>query len=166
MKYQEMKIPVSLQGSAYLAVLTDRVICGIWQRDLQFECQEGPADLGENLLELRVFNAEEEFRAWRQYKGEEFRTRYINDRDNSLPFFDEVHVLDQNENLTEEKENGYVRFVTTGGGTYILPGDRTVCRVKVRTYLRGTDESNGIEIPYDWRIVAFGGKELQKKEAV
>lgn len=164
MKYQEIMIPVSLKGSAYMAVLTDQVLCGIWQGDLQFECQEGQANLEDKLLELRVFSEQEEFRVWRQYRGEEFRTRYINDSENRMPFMDEVHMLDQNSTLTKDQGNGYTRFVTTGGGVYYLPGGNSTCRVKVRTYFSESEETNGIQIPKDWRIVAFGDRNLQNAQ--
>ena len=166
MKFTEFSIPDSLTGSAFIAVLTDQVICGIYKGRGLFETMNGPIqDMDEKLLELRIFNDQEEFRAFRPYRDMDFKCRYINDRDETKPYFDEVHYLDQDSNKTKPAAEGYTSFVTTGGGTYILPGDAGIRKVMVRTYLEESEETNGIQIPGDWRIIGFAKDSIPGEEA-
>ena len=172
MRYQDIRIPESLAGAGYLAVMSDRVVCGIYQGGMRFQYydpgQSATAqleDLEEKLLELRVFSQQEEFRAVRPYRGMEFKVRHIDDTLDLPPHFDEVHYLDQDRNRTKKLSGDYTAFTATGGGQYILPGDEHTCRVQVRTYLTESPESNGIQLPGDWRIVAFGSDDPAAKGA-
>ena len=168
MNFHEMNIPVSLKGCPFIAILTDSIVCGTYAGDGKFTGCDGTIDkIEQNLLEIRIFNDDEEFRGFRSYKGMEFQTRLIRDNEiQDAKTFDEIHYLDQNSGLTKPLSNGYTKFVTTGGGTYVLPVNASVRKVKVRNYLKAGKDSNGLLAPYDWRIVAFMEEETGRKEGI
>ena len=143
------QIPPELKQSSamYIAVLTDTFLCG--------RCDESACAALDfsKLLEIRVFDESAEYRAYRDYAAGSFYARVLSD-DCGLKAFEEIHLLDQDKTKTQTLPNGKTRFYTMSGGFYDLPVGADTNRVKVRTYLRPSQE-NGIEVQADWRIVGF-----------
>lgn len=112
----------------------------------------------EKLLELRAFDENGEFRAYRDLLRKPFKFREIN-ADNEDQFdgsFEESQYLDIDTTREFEDET---QKQATGGGQYHLPNDaKNMTMLKVRYYYRFTDE--GIAQKCDWRLVAFTDKEL------
>ena len=112
----------------------------------------------EKLLELRAFDENGEFRAYRDLLRKTFKFREIN-ADNEDQFdgsFEESQYLDIDTTREFEDET---QKQATGGGQYHLPNDaKNMTMLKVRYYYRFTDE--GIAQKCDWRLVAFTDKEL------
>lgn len=112
----------------------------------------------EKLLELRAFDKNGEFRAYRDLLRKPFKFRVIN-ADNVDQFdgsFEESQYLDIDTTREFEDET---QKQATGGGQYHLPNDaKNMTMLKVRYYYRFTDE--GIAQKCDWRLVAFTDKEL------
>lgn len=128
------------------AVCTDRYCVETLSELLQ------TGNLIDRLLELRVFNEMGELLVCRDYLGEPFWTRVIEDgEDNPYAFFEETHYLDLDGEPEIKNSRAYCR--TMGGGSYVLPFSEKKDRVKVRTYL--AEAENGTEYAVDWRIVAF-----------
>ncbi len=115
-----------------------------------------------HLVELRIFTADMEFKAFRLNIGNDFTWRYINDSkfkqvlsnepDDFLCKFsnrtyDEEHYLD----IDSTKSIGTC-YITTGGGKYELPVENAE-KIKIRNYLEY--DENGIVIISDFRIVGF-----------
>ena len=112
----------------------------------------------EKMLELRAFDENGEFRAYRDLLRKSFKFREIN-ADNEDQFdgsFEESQYLDIDTTRESEDET---QKQATGGGQYHLPNDaKNMTMLKVRYYYRFTDE--GIAQKCDWRLVAFTDKEL------
>ena len=112
----------------------------------------------EKLLELRAFDKNGEFRAYRDLLGKPFKFREIN-ADNEDQFdgnYEESQYLDID--TTKIFEDG-AKKQATGGGQYHLPDDaKNMTMLKVRYYYRFTDE--GIAQKCDWRVVGFTDEEL------
>ena len=111
----------------------------------------------EKLLELRVFDENGEFRAYRDLLGKPFKCREIN-KDNENQFagsFKENQYLDID--TTKTFEDKTIKQAT-GGGQYHLPEDvKSKTMLKVRYYYCFNDE--GIANKCDWRLVGFVDKE-------
>ena len=152
------------EGSDYIAVLSDRVDCGKYENGIFVSAKDGSQfDLGK-LLELRVFNKEREYRAFRDNLGEAgFLQRIAEDgKDGYDKAFDELHYLDYDEVRTKEvrtKANAQNNaepnaVLTTGGGKFYLEGIADKRKVLVRTYLKA-DPTTGLEYAFDWRVVGY-----------
>ena len=133
----------------YMAFLTDAWQCGRWAALAGGEEELDYA----KLLDIRVFDGEREFRAWRDNLDGRFRTRALDDGC-GLPYYDETHILDSR--AARPLSDGRTEFSTMAGGAYILPTGPDTDRVVVRTYF-GVNQLNGIEYPVDWRVVRFIG---------
>lgn len=163
-------------GSDYIAVLSDRVDCGKYEKSRGFvSAKDGSEfDLGK-LLELRVFNEEREYRAFRDNLGEAgFLQRIAEDsKIEEDKRFDELHYLDYDEVRTKEarmKANAQSNaepnaVLTTGGGKFYLEGIAAKRKVLVRTYLKA-DSTTGLEYAFDWRVVGYRdeGAKLPREE--
>lgn len=107
------------------------------------------------VLEIRIFNAEKEFRLFRSDVGKDaFALRSIYDTGDMKDLrdhYDEIQYLDIDE--TQGHTGGYV--YTTGGGRYYLPfGTIHDTKVKIRYYLDRYSKTGQARIA-DWRVVEF-----------
>lgn len=155
MKWLEIEFPAVLTGAQFLCVLTDQVVCGVYEGSRQFRSSISTDALDEEkLLELRIFDQDRELRVFRSYTGEDFKVRYLDDTTEDVSdFYDEEHYLDQDSTKTFDLGNGFTRFVTTGGGAYELPVSPSFRKVRVRTYLK--ESLNGLQYAGDWRILEY-----------
>ena len=144
----------SFDGSDYIAVLSDKIDCGLYKNGAFISAEPGyEIDLSK-LLELRIFNEKAEYRAFRDNLGEaKLYKRIASDDDPKYEIrFDELQYLDIDTNRTAQckEENA---LVTTGGGKFFLSDKNNKRKVLVRTYL--TKGEHGIEYAFDWRIVGY-----------
>ena len=117
-----------------------------------------------HLIELRIFAADMEFKAFRFNIGKDFTWRYIddgvfkqvlsNETDDFLCKFsnrtyDEEHYLDI------DSKKSIDCYITTGGGRYELP-IKNAEKIKIRNYLEY--DENGIVMISDFRIIGFTQK--------
>ncbi len=154
--------------SDYVAVLSDKVDCGLYKNGAFISAETGTGSDLSKLLELRIFNEKAEYRAFRDNLGEtKFFERIASDADPKYAIrFDELHYLDIDAKRTAkcEEENA---LVTTGGGKFFLFDKCSKRKVLVRTYLKRSErntatsvnaekyDSHGIEYAFDWRIVGY-----------
>ncbi|MBQ1735164.1 MAG: hypothetical protein II038_09810 [Lachnospiraceae bacterium] len=104
----------------------------------------------EKLLELRVFNSDMEYKAYRSDIGREFVTRCIKDAVDNRDTIEEIQILDIDTKASASMPNGYVQ--ATGGGRYHLPINRIEdAKIKIKYYLEGKE--TGQARVADWRIV-------------
>lgn len=140
-----------LQLAQKLAKISEKHILAIWTDKADFVDKVTDID---KLLEVRVFDANEEFRAYRSVVGNEFKCRELND---NISFadgaFDEAHYLDID--TTCNSQAGLKH--TTGGGIFHLPDDVTLTMIKVRNYYKFDED--GVARKCDWRLVGFTDKE-------
>lgn len=106
----------------------------------------------ENLLEIRAFDENGEFRAYRSMLNSDFKVREIvDDEAYGDGYIDEKHYLDID---TTKCSVGDSLKVATGGGAYHLPemvADSQL--LKVRYFYKY--DSDGIARKFDWRIIGF-----------
>ena len=140
-----------LQLAEKLAEMNGKYILAIWTDKADFVSEVADID---KLLEVRVFDENEEFRAYRSVVKNDFKCRDIND---SISFadgaYDEAHYLDIDTTFNSQAGLKY----TTGGGIFHLPDDVTETMIKVRNYYK-FDEA-GVARKCDWRLVGFTDKE-------
>ncbi len=151
-------LPEDLRKEArFVAVLTDSVRCG-FLRDgaLVTDPADGGSPDESKLLEIRVFNSQKEYRAFREYRTDDFLTRLIDDTGRDLtPYYnvyDEEQLLDAVHSETPGSPE-FTRFAAEGGGVCSVPG-KNVGKVLLRTYI-AEDPSTGLSWAGDWRIVEF-----------
>lgn len=145
------------EGSDYIAVLTDRIDCGKYSGGRFISASINEESDFDKMLELRVFNEDAEYRAWRDNLGEtSFKERIASDDkysgDGFGTPFDELQYLDMDDGKTHIEE-GRLFSVTTGGGSYALFGKETTGKVLVRTYIK--KGIHGLEYACDWRVVGY-----------
>ena len=112
----------------------------------------------EKLLELRVFDENGEFRAYRDVLGKPFKCREINKKNENLfaGSFEENQYLDIDTNYKFKDDE--TKRQATGGGQYHLPEDaKDMTMLKVRYYYNYNSE--GIAQKCDWRLAGFEDKE-------
>lgn len=159
-----------LSEAQFVAIFSDCVKCGICSKGLLITVDgtlfdtntlHEETDQDKKLLEIRVFTEQMEYRAFREYEGQDFRTRTRDDTDRQLTDYDkydEEQMLDiimpEKARTTEIDGKAFTCFTTEGGGKFTLPGLNNIEKVKVRTYLT-TDPANGLTYAGDWRIVKF-----------
>lgn len=140
-----------LQLAEKLAGMNEKYILAIWTDKADFVSKVADID---KLLEVRVFNENGEFRAYRSMVKNDFKCRDIND---SISFadgaFDETHYLDIDSTCNSQVGLKY----TTGGGSYHLPEGVTETMLKVRYYYKFDED--GVARKCDWRLVGFTDKE-------
>lgn len=144
----------SFDGSDYIAVLSDKIDCGLYQNGALISAEPRYESDLSKLLELRVFNEKKEYRAFRDNLGEaKLYERIASDDDPEYAIhFDELQYLDIDTDRTAlcKEENA---LVTTGGGKFFLFDKNNKRKVLVRTYLKKGE--HGIEYAFDWRIVGY-----------
>ncbi|MBR6769764.1 MAG: hypothetical protein IKM28_00700 [Lachnospiraceae bacterium] len=139
-----------------VASLTDEYIVDTWP--MTRNRLEGKED---KLLEVRVFDTQQEVKLFRTSMGREkaFRLRHIiDDEANTKESMDEVQILDidmkKSKVLFEQSGEVY----TTGGGRYYLPlKSMENAKIKIRHYLDRYEASGQARIS-DWRLVDFEGE--------
>lgn len=134
-------------------------ILAIWTDHADFVTQMTQEDL-KNLLEVRAFGQEGEYRAYRDVlTQEEFFVR-TKEGEKAVPAnaYDENQYLDIDTARTSAKADGWI--YATGGGRYHLPYDDLPDVHKLllitRTYFKFDD---GIAHKADWRLVGFAKEE-------
>lgn len=111
----------------------------------------------DKLLDIRVFNADKEYRLYRDYCGASWEVSVLSDAEmQNTDFYDEVQYLDIDTKRTAEgasRHPGMLR--ATGGGWYRFPQGYT--KAKIRSYVSYDDNGQAYRIA--WRLVGFmGGK--------
>lgn len=140
----------------YIAVLSDRVDCGKYINGEFISAHDGLKSDMTKLLELRIFNEEYEYRAFRDNLGEPvFLERIAADEKGYENYFDELHYLDI---ATTYAHDDRITITTTGGGSYSVFGSPDICKVMVRTYLK--KGANNIEYVHDWRVIGYRGADF------
>lgn len=103
------------------------------------------------LKELRIFNANGEYRLLRPNLGVSFFERVIQS-DAKLDYFDQWHYLD----IDGTSINDDNTVSTISGGKYRLPVTASAnLLIKIRNYV-AYDEKSGQARVNDWRLVEFG----------
>ena len=135
-----------------VAQLTDEYIVDCWP-EMQKSTLDSKAD---KILEIRIFNENEELKLIRTDISKEFVMRYRTDEYlNKDLYMDESQYLDIDTKKTGKtyENGGYV--YATGGGKYYLPINRIDdLKVKIRYYFDKYESSGQARIS-DWRIVSF-----------
>ena len=135
-----------------IAALTDEYIVDIWP-----VMQEGTLeDKEEKILEIRIFNKDEEFKLVRTDISKDFVMRHRKDENlEERDYMDESQYLDIDTKKTGEmaEKGGYV--YATGGGRYYLPENKVEnLKIKIRYYFDRYKNSGQARI-CDWRVVGF-----------
>lgn len=145
-----LKRAMKIQGYM-IASLTDQYVVDEWPSTekifVEESCRE---DLNKKLLELRIFNKQQEMKAFRSDVSKEFLFREKTDVD-ADDYFDEWQYLD----IDSTKEVSGQKVTATGGGVYKLPlGSKVDAKICIRYYL-GRYSETGQAIIQDWRCVDF-----------
>ena len=116
----------------------------------------------DRILEIRVFNEQEERKLFRTNISSAFMERTIRDQNITDPdfdaanfehmHFDETQYLDID--LTKGQDPKSMEVISTGGGKYALPCNPKNAKVTIRYYLDQYSDSGQVKIR-DWRIVEF-----------
>lgn len=131
--------------------LTDEYIVDIWP-DMKHSTFEGKED---KLLEVRIFNTEQEIKMFRTDILQDFQIRHIDDRLDGRDYGEESQFLDidtkKSKLIFEEKHEVY----TTGGGKYYLPLEKMEdAKILIRYYYDSYKDSGQARV-CDWRLVDF-----------
>lgn len=132
-----------LEGAIWIATYTGKLTSGLFAN---LPANDEDMDT-KHLLELRIFREDRELLCRRDYMGEKFHVRILDDSC-GMTSFEEVHFLDQ------DTSKSSTTFQTMGGGTYTLPVREQITKVCVCTYFK-ENAQNGVEYPVDWRVVKF-----------
>ncbi len=111
-------------------------------------------ELGDKLLDMRVFNKNAEYRLFRGDISEELRSRTLNDVDNTMDTYMDEQFLDIDDKRSVKcfKESGMVR--ATGGGYYKLPLESfNDIKLVIKNYV--LYDANGQAYIKDWRMCDF-----------
>lgn len=134
-----------------IASLTDQYVVDQWTEHSS-QVLEGKAD---NVLEIRIFSSECEYKLIRSDIGKAFTERVIDDRTERRDHFDELQYLDIDWSRPLDAEG---RVSTTGGGKFKLPIEtKGRAKIKVRYYLGQYPETGQARIE-DWRVAEFIGE--------
>lgn len=138
-----------------VAGLTDEYIVDSWPL-MQKSSLKGKEN---KILEIRIFNENEELKLIRTDISKDFALRYRKDENLSKDLYmDESQYLDidTKKSGTVSENGGYV--YATGGGKYYLPiNEIEDSKIKIRYYFDRYEESGQARI-CDWRIVGFESK--------
>lgn len=148
----------------YIAILSDKIDCGTVSEGKLVSADTGNEPDLNKLLELRVFNENREYRAYRDNLSElSFEERIVSDDPKKYSScYDELQYLDRDDKRITAEGKGNELFAT-GGGRYFLPEKAIKKRkVLVRTYLKADDY--GMEYAADWRIVGYRDAALTSEE--
>ena len=140
-----------LNNAWVIASLTDQYIVDRWTEHSS-QMLEANAD---NVLEIRIFNSECEYKLIRSDIGKTFTERVIDDRMEQRDHFDELQYLDIDRSRPLDAEG---RVSTTGGGKFKLPIEtKGRAKIRVRYYLGQYPETGQARIE-DWRVTEFIGE--------
>lgn len=135
-----------------IASLTDEYIVDNWPM-MQKSSLKGKEN---KILEIRVFNKNEELKLIRTDISKDFMMRHKIDKNLSEDLYmDESQYLDidTKRSVTVSEDGGYV--YSTGGGKYYLPWENIEnVKIKIRYYFDKYENSGQARIS-DWRIVGF-----------
>lgn len=136
-----------------VAQLSDEYIVERWSEEISASLEKN----ADKILEIRIFNEDEEHRLFRSDIGKEkFFERIIRDSEEDRDCFDEVQYLDIDTVMTgnHRKKGGMV--TATGGGQYKLSVINNIhdAKIRIRYYL-GRYEETGQARVEDWRMVKF-----------
>lgn len=152
---------------AFIVVsLTDEYMVDHWP-EMKGTTAKGEKDTlvgkEDKILEIRIFNSEEERKLFRGDIGKEFHERKISDNDFKGDYYEESQLLDIDEKRSGESFQETGRVQTMGGGSYYLPlPSMKDARVRVRYYLSRYENSGQARV-CDWRLVKFqNGKEKEE----
>lgn len=151
MKQKIMDIISRLDDSLVMAQMSDRFIFANWDEDSEALILQNE----DKLIDLRIFNSNEELHVFRSDLCEDFVWRFIDDRkpiSGYENYFDEAQFLDIDTERSSRsfKENHIVK--TTSGGTYHLPFDSMDgTKIVIRSYC-GFYPETGTAYIRDWRI--------------
>lgn len=130
-----------------IAALTDEYIVDEWPLN-----GNGLTSKEDKILEIRIFNKDEEIKLSRSDIGKGFTFRRINDLEDHRDKYDELQYLDIDEKIGKD-EHGLV--TATGGGKYRLPLKSIKdAKIRIRYYL-GKYDATGQARVEDWRVVEF-----------
>ena len=144
---------------AFITVsLTDEYIVDFWP-DMNGCSKNGEKHTlngkEEKVLEIRIFNADQERKLFRGDIGRRFHEGVISDQETGLDFYDETQLLDIDEKRSESLFQESGRVMSMGGGSYFLPlKSMKDARVRIRYYLDCYPESGQARI-CGWRLVQF-----------
>lgn len=141
----------------YVAFYTDKLGSGIVTKGIT---KPAICDY-KHLLELRIFNEDEEFRAVRTAMKRTFTWRVASEADvDEMLYSSEIQLLDKDEKmldkdekLTGSSDGVNTKFRATGGGCYTLPVSREADRIEIVNYIC-YDEYGNIQFS-DYRIKRF-----------
>ncbi len=144
------------ENTFFIAQYSDRVEVEKWREGIRLE--------EKNLLELRIFDRDKEWKLFRSSLGQDFSWRC---RDDNQPdgtrlqegedFFDEIQLLDID--IPRSKAAPSHMQFTTAGGSYCLPADPPDldrAGIRIRHYF-GVEEASGQAFVKDYRLVGFEG---------
>ena len=149
-----------------VASLTDEYIVDHWP-DMKGIASNGERNTlsgkEDKILEIRIFNEEEERKLFRGDIGRSFHERRISDSDLKEEYYDESQLLDIDKKRSEESFSKTGRVRTIGGGSYYLPlPTMEEARVLVRYYLSRYEDSGQARIS-DWRLVKFQNEKRSRE---
>lgn len=157
-------IDINFKGY-YIAAFADEYKVGFWSTADECNIKEHLF----NLLELRVFNEETEYKWFRGCIGEEFIYRELNDKEVNLVYEDpivEYQILD----IDMSRSSGYElpgNVSMSKGGRFYLPiiadnntlfDKKIITYVIVKYYVPKYDEQNNTTMHAyikDWRLAGF-----------
>jgi hypothetical protein len=150
--YEEFKDEAKYIEGYIVASLTDEYIVDRWPV-MQKNSLE---DKKTKILEIRIFNENEELKLVRTDISKEFVMRHKVDKNlDKDSYMDESQYLDIDTKKTGAllENGGYV--YATGGGKYYLPrNDIEGLKIKIRYYFDSYENSGQARIG-DWRILGF-----------
>ena len=115
----------------------------------------------DKLLEVRAFDKNSEFRAYRDVVSAGFKTRSNQDDVKDIKYdgyYDQAQYLDIDTKIVVDKDNPRIK-ATIGGGAFTMPSDvQNRELLVVRYYYRFND--NGIARICDWRLLDFTDEEM------
>lgn len=109
------------------------------------------------LLEIRLFSKKSELLARRTMIGRNhlFQWRIASEKGlREDEYFETYQTLDIDSSHTTQGEHGNLNLITTGGGTYELPIDKSITCVKLISYI-DYKQDEGMAYIYDDRFVDF-----------
>ncbi len=134
-----------------IAALTDRYLVDYWP--MQNATLEG---LEDKVLEIHIFNKEQERRLFRSDISGEFYSSVIKEEaGGNAEYYDEYQYLDIDDTRVNHAPNGGFNVQATGGGEYFLPMDhsKNAC-LQIRYYLEKYPQTGQSRV-YKWRLVDF-----------
>ena len=134
-----------------VASLTDEYIVDSWPC-MQFSTLEGKES---KILEVRIFDKEQEIKLFRTDISKEFKMRCMDDRLQNRDYTEESQFLDIDTKKSKQTFEERNEVYATGGGKYYLPlKTMEDAKVIIRYYYDSYKESGQARI-CDWRLVDF-----------